>query len=207
MVLGAPRVFRDVGAVLAESPFWDDGALHWVDIVRGLLHVSPEDGAGDGSGDRVLELPAPLPCIQPAEGGGYVAALKDRIVLVDVDGTITAEIARVTLPNDEARLNEGKVDPQGSLFVGAMDADDADAAWYWVTGSGAAVHLGGFGVTNGLEWSLDGADRVPGRHLRARRSTGRHGTRSPGPASSPASTRATPPTAPCSTTPAASGRP
>ncbi|HEY8318022.1 MAG TPA: SMP-30/gluconolactonase/LRE family protein [Amnibacterium sp.] len=157
VVLGEPRVFRDVGATLSETPFWDGGALHWADIPRGLLHVSPGDGPVDGSQDRVLELPPPLPCIQPAEGGGYVAALKDRIVLLDIDGTITAELARVALPNDRMRLNEGKVDPQGGLFVGAMDADDADAAWYRVSGSGAAVHLGGFGITNGLEWSIDGA--------------------------------------------------
>lgn len=155
MVLGAPRVFRDVGAELAESPFWDDGALHWVDIPHGLLHVSPQDAPADGSGDTVLELPAPLPCIQPAEGGGYVAALKDRVVLVGADGTITDELARIELP-DAARLNEGKADPQGRLFVGAMDEDEADAAWYRVDGSGAVVHLGGFAITNGLEWSLDG---------------------------------------------------
>ncbi len=61
------------------------------------------------------------------------------------------------LAHDGMRLNEGKVDPQGNLFVGAMDADDADAAWYRVSGSGVVVHLGGFGITNGLEWSPDGA--------------------------------------------------
>ena len=154
-MLGAPRVFRDVGAVLSESPFWDDGALHWVDIVRGLLHVSPQDGPADGSEDRVLELPAPLPCIQPADGGGYVAALRDRVVLVDADGGITAELARIELPADGMRLNEGKVDPQGGFFVGAMDTHQADADWWRIRGEGAAVHLGGFAITNGLEWSLD----------------------------------------------------
>jgi sugar lactone lactonase YvrE len=157
VVLGEARVFRTGPAVLGESPFWDAGALHWVDISRGLLQVSPGGAPADGSADRVHELPAPLPCIQPAEGGGYVAALKDRVVRLDADGLITAELAYVGLANDGMRLNEGKVDPQGALFVGAMDAEQADAAWYRVDGSGAAVHLGGFAVTNGLEWSVDGS--------------------------------------------------
>jgi sugar lactone lactonase YvrE len=157
VVLGEARVFRSPSAELAESPFWDAGALHWVDIPRGLLHVSPGDAPADGSGDRVLRLPAPLPCIQPAEDGGYVAALKDRVVRLDADGRITAELARVALANDEMRFNEGKVDPQGALFVGAMDKARPDADWYRVDEAGAAVRLSGFSITNGLEWSLDGS--------------------------------------------------
>lgn len=156
MVRGAARVFRNRSAVLAESPFWDSGALHWVEIDRGLLVVSPGDGPADGSADRVLELPAPLPCIQPAEGGGYVAALQDRVVLVDADGRITDELARVALPSDGMRLNEGKVDPEGGLFVGAMDKARADADWYRVPAAGGAtVQLAGFSITNALEWSID----------------------------------------------------
>jgi sugar lactone lactonase YvrE len=155
VVRGAARVFRNRSAVLAESPFWDAGALHWVEIYSGLLVVSPGDGPVDGSADRVFELPAPLPCIQPAEGGGYVAALKDRVVLVDAGGRITDELARVGLANGDMRLNEGKVDPQGGLFVGAMDKAQADADWYRVRGSGASVQLAGFSITNALEWSID----------------------------------------------------
>jgi sugar lactone lactonase YvrE len=156
VVLGEARVFRSGPAVLAESPFWDREALHWVDIARGLLHVSPADGPADGSADRVVELPAPLPCIQPAEGGGYVAALKDRVVLLDADGAITDELARVHLADEGMRLNEGKVDPQGALFVGAMDKERPDADWYRVSRAGAVLQLRGFSITNGLEWSVDG---------------------------------------------------
>jgi len=157
VVVGEARVFRDASAVLAESPFWDAGALHWVDVDRGLLYVSPGDAPADGSADRVFELPGPLPCIQPAEGGGYVAAVKDRVVLLDAAGGITAELARVEFANDDMRLNEGKVDPQGGLFVGAMDKAQPDADWYRVRGAGATAQLTGFSITNGLEWSIDGS--------------------------------------------------
>lgn len=155
VVRGEARPFRVTGAVLAETPFWSDGRLHWADIERGEIHVSAPDGAVDGSDDRVLGFPSAVAAIQPAETG-YVVALADRVVLADTDGRVVEELARVDLPREGMRLNEGKVDPQGRFFVGAMDGDEADAAWYRVGPGGAQVHLGGFAITNCLEWSLDG---------------------------------------------------
>jgi len=155
VVRSEPRVFRDTGAILAETPFWLPGVLHWADIDRGELHVSPVDGRPDGADDRVLRFDSEVAAIQPA-GDGYVIALAERVVLADADGREVRELARIPLPKPGVRLNEGKVDPQGRLLVGAMDKQDADAAWYRVGPDGATVHLGGFGVTNGLDWSLDG---------------------------------------------------
>lgn len=141
--------------MLAETPFFDDGALHWMDVPSGRLHISPEDAPADGSGDRVLSLPAPVPCLQPADGGGWVAALRDRVVRVGADGRVGEELARLDLAHDSMRLNEGKVDPQGRLFLGGMDKQHPDADWYRVGASGSEVSLHGFSITNGLEWSLD----------------------------------------------------
>jgi sugar lactone lactonase YvrE len=154
-VVGEVRVFRATGAVLGESPFWQDGALHWTDIERGEVHISPASGAEDGSDDRVLTFPPPVPALQPA-GDGFVVALRDRVIIADRDGTEVHELARLDLP-DGMRLNEGKVDPQGRFLIGAMNAatGEGDAAWYRVGGDGAQVHHGGFSVTNALEWSLD----------------------------------------------------
>ncbi len=155
VVRGEARPFRATGAVLAETPFWSDGRLHWADIDRGEIHVSAPGGAVDGSDDRVLRFPSAVAAIQPADPG-YVVALADRVILADRDGREALELARIELPRKGMRLNEGKVDPQGRFFVGAMDADEADAAWYRVGPAGVQVHLGGFAITNCLEWSLDG---------------------------------------------------
>ena len=154
-------VFRDTRAVLVESIWWDERTdeVVWVDITAGLLHRGPLDGATDGSDDRVVELPPPLSAVQPAVGGGYVAALKDRVVMLDDRGRIARELA--TLPHRHAgmRLNEGKVDPFGRFIVGGMEltTDDADAS-VWSIGPDGSVRVigGGFGVANGMEWSDDG---------------------------------------------------
>ncbi|MGZ0068669.1 SMP-30/gluconolactonase/LRE family protein [Microbacterium arborescens] len=154
-------VFRDTRAVLVESIWWDDRTdeVVWVDITAGLLHRGPLDGAADGSDDRVVELPPPLSAVQPAAGGGYVAALKDRVVLLDADGRIERDLASLRHRHDGMRLNEGKVDPFGRFVVGAMEltSDDPDATVWSVDPDGAVRVLGGgYGIANGMEWSDDG---------------------------------------------------
>lgn len=154
-------LFRDTRAVLVESIWWDarTDEVVWVDITAGLLHRGPLDGAADGSDDRVVELPPPLSAVQPAIGGGYVAALKDRVVLLDEDGRIERELATLAHRHSGMRLNEGKVDPFGRFVVGGMEltTDDADATVWSVDGDGAVrVISGGFAVANGMEWSDDG---------------------------------------------------
>lgn len=150
-------VFRDTRAILVESIWWDARTreLVWVDITAGTLHRSPLDGAVDGSDDRVSDLPPPLSAVQPRAGGGYVAALRDRVVVLDADAEIEATLAVVPHSHAGIRCNEGKVDPFGRFVVGGMDVTtgDPDAALYVVDESGIRTLRGGFGVANGIEWS------------------------------------------------------
>lgn len=157
-----PRLFRRLPSILVESIFWDARTeeLAWVDITAGTFHRARLDGAEDGSDDRVTELPPPASAVQPAAGGGYVAALKDRIVALDADGRIERELARVEHSHDGIRFNEGKVDPFGRFVVGGMDVttEEPDAAVYSFDAAGGTEALrGGFAVANGMEWSDDGA--------------------------------------------------
>ncbi|AWG01874.1 SMP-30/gluconolactonase/LRE family protein [Clavibacter michiganensis subsp. insidiosus] len=158
------RVLRDARAILVESLWWDPaGDVMWNDITSGTLHRSPWTGAADGSDDTVLELPPPLASFQPADDGGYVAGLGDRIVLVDREGRITRELARVEHAHGGIRMNEGKVDPAGRFVIGSMDVTDGepDAAVYLIDGSGTLrTLLGGFAVTNGFEWTDGGRTMV-----------------------------------------------
>lgn len=152
-------VFRDTRAVLVESIWWDERTdeVVWVDITAGLLHRGRLDGAVDGSDDRVVELPPPVSAVQPAPGGGYVAALKDSVVLLDADGRIEREVAPLRHRHDGMRLNEGKVDPFGRFIVGGMELTTDGGATVWSVGIDGDVRVlgGGFGVANGMEWSDD----------------------------------------------------
>ena len=155
-----PQVFRDTPAILVESIWWDarTDEVVWVDITAGTLHRGRLDGAVDGSDDRVTELPPPVSAVQPRAAGGYIAALGDRIVTLDDDGLIAETLARLDHAHPGMRSNEAKVDPFGRFLVGSMEetGDTSDAALYLLDDTGLRTLLGGFGVTNGFEWSDDG---------------------------------------------------
>ncbi|MFG6445229.1 SMP-30/gluconolactonase/LRE family protein [Microbacterium sp. P07] len=158
-----PQVFRRLNSVLVESIFWDDrhDEVAWVDITAGTFHRAHLGDPVDGSRDRVVELPAPVSAVQPARGGGYVAALKDRIVTLDGDGAIVATLAEIEHAHAGIRFNEGKVDPFGRFIVGGMNmtSGEPDAALYaFAEGDEPRLLRGGFGVANGFEWSGDGRE-------------------------------------------------
>ncbi|MGA1836230.1 SMP-30/gluconolactonase/LRE family protein [Herbiconiux sp. 11R-BC] len=162
------RLWRDTRAILVESLWWDAErrAMRWTDISAGALHTSPLDAAPDGSGDEVVRLPPPLASFQPARAGGFVAALGDRVVLVEAGGRIRSTLATVPHRHTELRLNEGKCDPFGAFVVGSMNLRDEspDGALYRVHPPGRGhpegrleTLLGGVSVANGFEWSDDGS--------------------------------------------------
>ena len=156
-MVGDVRVFRDTRAILGESPWWRSGALFWCDITEGLVHISPEGAPADGSADASLPFPPPLASFQPAADGSFVIALGDRVILADAAGHETSELARIRHATAGLRLNEGKCDPQGRFLVGSMNLTTgaADGALYLVSREGATLVRGGFGISNGFEWSLD----------------------------------------------------
>jgi len=158
VVTGPVTVFCDEQAVLVESIVWDPETerLRWTDITLGLLSTARADGAVESS----VALPPPLASFQPREQGGFVAALGDRVVLTDERGAVERELTRVRHATGEMRFNEGKCDPFGRFLVGSMDLSDQDpaGALYSVAPDGSTRLLrGGFGVTNGIEWSADGS--------------------------------------------------
>jgi sugar lactone lactonase YvrE len=154
---GPARVFSDAGAVLAESIVWDpeEQVLRWADITLGTLNTADADGVLL----RSTPFPPPLASFQPRVGGGFVAALGDTVVVSDAEGRGLRTIARVEHTTSGSRFNEGKCDPFGRFLVGSMNVTtgDPDAALYSVEPDGTTRLLrGGFGVTNGIEWSPDG---------------------------------------------------
>ncbi|KQO61269.1 SMP-30/gluconolactonase/LRE family protein [Curtobacterium sp. Leaf261] len=156
---GPVTLFSDARAVLAESLVWDraENLLRWTDITLGTLVTADRDGVVRAT----AQLPPPLASFQPRVGGGFVAALQDVVVLTDRDGVVERELAHVDHATVGSRFNEGKCDPFGRFVIGGMNlGGDPDAALWSIDPDGTATLLrGGFGTTNGFEWS-DAGDEM-----------------------------------------------
>lgn len=131
------------------SPSW--GGLRWVDMLAGdMLRLR-----ADGGVDR---LPTPSPvvaCIRPRVDGGAVLGVEKGFALEDPDGSIRV---LEDLWDEDVRMNEGAVAPDGSFYCGSMAYDQAEsAAAMWRLAPDLSVErvTGGLTVSNGLALSPD----------------------------------------------------
>ena len=144
-----PITFHGEGPVY--SPSW--GGLRLVDLFAGDVLTLAEDGTATRR--HVDTIAAAL---RPRAGGGAVIAVERGFVLEDADGTLTR------LPevwsDSTVRMNDGGTAPDGSFYCGSMAYDQRTGAGslYRLAADGS-VSLAHSGVTisNGLEWSPDGA--------------------------------------------------
>lgn len=138
----------------AEGPVWSPrwGGLRWVDMVAGdVLSLAP-----DGSVAR-RHVGTVVAALRPRTRGGAVLALERGFALEDADGTVTP---LRDLWSGPVRMNEGGCDPDGRFWCGSMAYDQSEGAagLYRLDPDGStSVQLTGVTISNGLEWSPDGA--------------------------------------------------
>jgi len=155
-----PRRLIDHACRLGESPLWDDRRerLFFVDIEAGEIHhVSAE-----GSSHRIW--PAPPPERPTALGlttaGRLVVSLTRSVVLFDPDTGAWETLAEIDVGPSTARLNDGKVGPDGAFWVGSIDErpERPPIAGLWRVGADGSVEkrLDGLRVANGLAWDAAG---------------------------------------------------
>jgi sugar lactone lactonase YvrE len=148
----------DVVAELGEGPYWRpaDDCLLWVDIRRGLLHLTKVQ-PGETVSVELGEVSAAF----PAFGGGILTAGGSRLTLratrpgTGWEGTTIAEIpARAGV-----RFNDAGVDPAGRVWVGSMHTGETEplGELFRLDAGGTLTRvLDGVTVSNGLGWSPDG---------------------------------------------------
>lgn len=148
----------DVTAVLGEGPYWrpEDEALLWVDVARGLLHMTRVQ-LGETS---TIELD-PVSAAFPAVGGGIVTAGGHRLTLRATrpgEGWAGRTIAEAPA-KDGVRFNDASVDPAGRVWVGSMDIKEKEplgTLYRLDTGGTLTPVVKGATVSNGIGWSPDG---------------------------------------------------
>jgi len=144
---------------LGESPVWDaaTGALWFVDVHAPAVHRY------DVATEALETWPMPERCgsIGLCESGRILVALKRTLRLLDPATGALEHFADVEPDGPQGnRLNDGKVAPDGSFWVGSMDdrpEREPNGSLYRVTPRGGVEKkLGGIVISNGLAWSADG---------------------------------------------------
>ena len=157
--MAEPLPLRNVLAArarLGEGPSWDAeaGVLWWVDIHNHRVHRF-DPAAGE---DTVYEVGETVGCAHPAADGRVVLGLRRGVALLDLATGAVEPLATLLPERPGLRLNDGKCDARGRLWVGSMSREEGGAALFRVDPDGG-VHeaAGGLTMSNGLGWSPDGA--------------------------------------------------
>lgn len=138
-----------------EGPVWSErwGGLRWVDMLKGEILSLRRDGAVNRR-----KVGGVVAALRPRAFGGAVLALERGFALEEPNGSLT-DLGAVW--SDEGiRMNDGGCDPDGRFYCGSMAYDQAPgAAALYRLDPDRSVHvvLEDVTISNGLEWSPDGA--------------------------------------------------
>jgi sugar lactone lactonase YvrE len=146
----------DAGTALGEGAFWDDqgAVLYWVDIEESEVRMYDPDADSDQV-HKVNDRPG---TIVPRVRGGIVVAMGHEIVTFDEPGGEARVLCRFAEEPDENRMNDGKCDPAGRLWVGSLSTKGTreTSALYCVEADGTyRAALTGVTISNGIVWTPD----------------------------------------------------
>lgn len=142
---------------VGESPTWDDqtGDLWLVDILAPAVVCLKVDGT-------VLrfEMPALIGCLALCDSGRIAVALQTGVHLMDARTGALELLCDPDAGRPDSRLNDGKIGPDGCLWVGTRDEallPTGNGRLYRVKPDGSFSQvLDGLNTSNGLAWSADG---------------------------------------------------
>lgn len=140
---------------LGEGAYWDEpsASLYWVDIIGRSVHrYDPKTRT-----HSVWTVSQEVSFAYPRDGR-LVLCMADGVYDFDPDTGVERPLALLDLPRNH-RLNDGKRDPEGRLWVGTINTAEnpsATAALYAFRNDRLEEVEGGYENANGKVWSPDG---------------------------------------------------
>ena len=165
LAVTAPRIVAPVGDRCGEAATWSaaEGAVYWCDINRFLVHrMTVADGAV-----KTWMFDEPVVALAlTSDAATMLVATGARLLLWNpaTDARRPQGFALDGWP--KVRLNDGRPDPGGRLWIGSMrnnvgpdgevlPAGGTDGLLFRVEAGGATTHRDGIGVSNTFCWSPD----------------------------------------------------
>ena len=143
-------------ATLGECPVWSvkEQVLYFADILAPAIHrFDPVSGE-----HKVLPMPEDTGCFGLREKGGFIAAMRTGVFLLDQQGNVEKKIAENPTEPAKSRFNDGRVDPLGRFWCGTIwePRDSLNGKLCRVNADlNCEVKAGDVLVSNGLAFSPD----------------------------------------------------
>lgn len=150
------KLFYKTDAKLGEGPIWNylTGELEWVDIEGFTVNILNTSSKTNKS----IIAPSRPGTIVPIDETNAIVALQDGAYILDISTELFSLHSPLDSANVETRLNDGKCDPMGRLWVGGMHMPQTEAAGllWMVDGEGNTTQqLDSITISNGLVWTKD----------------------------------------------------
>lgn len=141
---------------LGEGPIWiaDLGCFFWVDIEKGNLHryhLATEKL-------EIRNFPHRLAVVLEGQNGELILGLDRNLVRYDWELEEIEELCGVEEGLTLNRFNDGKVDPQGRIWIGTLSTlftDGAGSLYRIGKDLQPKVQLNNLTISNGMAWTAD----------------------------------------------------
>lgn len=146
----------EIKAALGEGALWNykTQEFYWVDIEGKTFNIyNPSTGK-----NKVFQTPSRAGTVVPYSDDEVVLALENGIHSLNLQTSETALLTDMSPELDGRRLNDGKCDPSGRLWVGSMHFDQikGTAKLFMIDHDSSYVtKKDSVTISNGIVWSSD----------------------------------------------------
>lgn len=143
----------ELDSELGESPVWhvSDNAFYWLDIDKGLLYKYPFNSGNY----KVFGLGVKAGCIAPAKNGQLIVATSNGLAYWSENSGLSEKLLTFFPENDMRMMNDGKVDSNGSFWVGSKGPANTAALYRVNPDFSYQTMISNATISNGLDWSPD----------------------------------------------------
>lgn len=141
---------------LGEGPLWITklGCFFWVDIEKGILHryhLASEKL-------EIRHFPNRLAVVLEGQNGKLILGLDRKLVRYDWETQEIEELCEVEEDLALNRFNDGKVDPQGRIWIGTLSTlftEGAGSLYRIGSDLSPEVQLKNLTISNGMAWTAE----------------------------------------------------
>jgi sugar lactone lactonase YvrE len=150
------KLFLKVEADLGESPLWlpSSNELIWVDINKGQVHCLNVNSKKD----KILYQGKKTTCVFPLSEIDFIIADTDNLIKFNKKTSTEQPFLKINFKDSNIRFNDGKIDPNGNLWIGTMDMNvtpNKGSLYRIDSEKNVSEELKEVTISNGLAWSLD----------------------------------------------------